>query len=108
MILFAAGRGELLKRFLADDGVGTDARFWKLAQSSPPSIPVAATKNAGWTGCWRGRKDRIMNRKNQSNPPDASGRLPERPRKPSRSFTFALPVWLHLRVTPSKKPCRTP
>ena len=33
MILFAAGRGELLKRFLTEDGVGTDARFWKLAQS---------------------------------------------------------------------------
>jgi putative DNA methylase len=33
MILFAAGRGEALRRFLVDDGAGTDARFWKLAQS---------------------------------------------------------------------------
>jgi hypothetical protein len=33
MILFAAGRGELMKRFLVDDGVGKDARFWKLADN---------------------------------------------------------------------------
>ncbi|UUO07890.1 DUF1156 domain-containing protein [Blastopirellula sp. J2-11] len=33
MILFASGRGEALRRFLVDDGAGTDARFWKLAQS---------------------------------------------------------------------------
>jgi len=39
MILFAAGRGELLKRFLTEDGVGTDARFWKLAQSLSALYP---------------------------------------------------------------------
>ena len=33
MILFAAGRGEGLRRFLVDDGVGKDQRFWSLAQS---------------------------------------------------------------------------
>lgn len=33
MILFAANRGELLKRFLVDDGVGKDDRFWKLADN---------------------------------------------------------------------------
>jgi putative DNA methylase len=32
MILFAAGRGEALRRFLLDEGVGTDERFWRLAQ----------------------------------------------------------------------------
>ncbi|MCH8150361.1 MAG: hypothetical protein IH987_20685 [Planctomycetes bacterium] len=32
MILFASGRGEALRRFLVEDGAGTDARFWKLAQ----------------------------------------------------------------------------
>lgn len=32
MILFAAGRGEALKRFLVDEGVGRDQRFWSLAQ----------------------------------------------------------------------------
>jgi len=40
MILFAAGRGELMKRFLLDDGVGTDARFWKLAQSLSALYPT--------------------------------------------------------------------
>ena len=33
MILFAANRGEFLKRFLVEDGVGKDARFWKLADN---------------------------------------------------------------------------
>jgi hypothetical protein len=33
MILFAAGRGEGLRRFLVDDGVGKDQKFWSLAQS---------------------------------------------------------------------------
>ena len=33
LILFAANRGELLKRFLVEDGVGKDARFWKLADN---------------------------------------------------------------------------
>lgn len=32
MILFAAGRGEALRRFLIDEGIGRDERFWRLAQ----------------------------------------------------------------------------
>jgi hypothetical protein len=32
MILFAAGRGEALRRFLVDESVGRDERFWRLAQ----------------------------------------------------------------------------
>ena len=40
MILFAAGRGELMKRFLIEEGVGKDARFWKLAQSLSALYPV--------------------------------------------------------------------
>jgi adenine-specific DNA methylase len=39
MILFAAGRGELMKRFLVEEGVGSDARFWKLAQSLSALYP---------------------------------------------------------------------
>ena len=39
MILFAAGRGEALKRFLADDGAGRDARFWTLAQALSALYP---------------------------------------------------------------------
>jgi len=40
MILFGAQRGELLKRFLVEDGVGKDARFWKLAQSLAALYPT--------------------------------------------------------------------
>ncbi|HUY33920.1 MAG TPA: DUF1156 domain-containing protein [Pirellulales bacterium] len=39
MILFGAGRGELMKRFLVDEGVGTDPRFWKVAQSLSALYP---------------------------------------------------------------------
>ncbi|MHC4402655.1 MAG: DUF1156 domain-containing protein [Planctomycetota bacterium] len=39
MILFGAGRGEAMKRFLVEDAVGTDARFWKLAQSLSALYP---------------------------------------------------------------------
>lgn len=31
MILFAAGRSEAMKRFLVEEGVGRDGRFWTLA-----------------------------------------------------------------------------
>ena len=31
MLLFAAGRSEALRRFLREEGVGTDPRFWRLA-----------------------------------------------------------------------------
>ena len=58
MILFAAGRGEALKRFLVEDGAGNDARFWKLAQFRfPPCIPPAPTRNAGSMVFSAGRKD---------------------------------------------------
>jgi hypothetical protein len=39
MLLFAAGRGEALKRFLVEDGIGQEARFWKLAQSLSALYP---------------------------------------------------------------------
>jgi putative DNA methylase len=40
MILFAANRGEMLKRFLVDDGVGKDERFWKLADNLNKLYPT--------------------------------------------------------------------
>jgi putative DNA methylase len=40
MLLFAAGRGEALKRFLVENGVGKDGRFWKLAQSLSALYPT--------------------------------------------------------------------
>jgi putative DNA methylase len=39
MILFAAGRGEALKRFLVTDGAGQDQRFWRLAQALSALYP---------------------------------------------------------------------
>jgi len=39
MTLFAAGRGEALKRFLVEEGVGRDQRFWRLAQALSALYP---------------------------------------------------------------------
>ena len=39
MLLFARGRSDAVKRFLVDDGIGKDARFWKLAQSLSALYP---------------------------------------------------------------------
>jgi putative DNA methylase len=39
MLLFSAGRTEALKRFLVEDGVGKDDRFWKLAQALTALYP---------------------------------------------------------------------
>jgi putative DNA methylase len=47
MILFAAGRGEALKRFLVDDGAGRDQRFWRLAQALSALYP-ASTSEKRW------------------------------------------------------------
>ena len=40
MILFAAGRSEALKRFLVEDGIGNDQRYWKLAQALSALYPM--------------------------------------------------------------------
>lgn len=47
MILFAANRGELLKRFLVEDGVGKDPRFWKLADNLNKLYPPG-TEERRW------------------------------------------------------------
>lgn len=39
MILFAGGRSEALRRFLVDDGAGTDQHFWTLAQALSALYP---------------------------------------------------------------------
>ena len=39
MILFGRGRADALRSFLVDDGIGKDARFWKLAQSLSALYP---------------------------------------------------------------------
>lgn len=47
MILFAAGRGEALKRFLVEEGVGRASPFWRLAQSLSTLYP-AGTDEKRW------------------------------------------------------------
>ena len=47
MILFAAGRGEALKRFLVQDGAGRDQGFWRLAQALSALYP-ASTGEKRW------------------------------------------------------------
>ncbi len=42
MLLFAGGRADALKRFIVEDGVGGDARFWKLAQSLSALYPAGS------------------------------------------------------------------
>lgn len=44
MILFAAGRGEALKRFLVEDGAGRDTRFWRLAQALSALYPPTSSE----------------------------------------------------------------
>lgn len=39
MLLFGSGRGEALKRFIVEEGVGTQPQFWKLAQSLSALYP---------------------------------------------------------------------
>lgn len=47
MILFGAGRGEALRRFLIEEKVGDDPKFWKLAQSLSALYP-ANTDEKRW------------------------------------------------------------
>lgn len=42
MILFAAGRGEALKRFVVEDGVGRESKFWRLAQALSALYPSSS------------------------------------------------------------------
>lgn len=42
MLLFAAGRGDALKRFLVQEGVGQGALFWTLAQSLSALYPTGS------------------------------------------------------------------
>jgi adenine-specific DNA methylase len=55
MILFAAGRGEALRRFLVDEGVGRDTRFWRLAQALSALYP-SGTEEKRWVDGVLGRK----------------------------------------------------
>jgi putative DNA methylase len=47
MILFGAGRGEALRRFLVEDGAGREQRLWRLAQALSALYP-AGTDEKRW------------------------------------------------------------
>lgn len=47
MILFGSGRAEALRRFLVEQGVGTDQAFWRLAQALSALYP-AGTDEKRW------------------------------------------------------------
>jgi putative DNA methylase len=55
MILFAAGRGEATKRFLVEEGAGSDTRFWRLAQVLSALYPPG-TEEKRWVDGVLGRK----------------------------------------------------
>ena len=40
MLLFGRGRSDVARRVPREDGAGTDARFWKLAQSLSALYPT--------------------------------------------------------------------
>ena len=42
MILFAVGRSEAMRRFLVEEGVGRDGRFWTLAQALSALYPAGS------------------------------------------------------------------
>jgi hypothetical protein len=42
MILFGAGRGEAMRRFLVEEGAGAEASFWNLAQSLSALYPTGS------------------------------------------------------------------
>jgi len=55
MILFAAGRGEALKRFLVEDSIGRQPNFWKLAQALSALYP-AGSQEKRWVDGLLARK----------------------------------------------------
>lgn len=56
MLLFAAGRADALKRFLVEDGAGTDARFWRVAQALSALYPAGSDEKRWVAGLLARRK----------------------------------------------------
>ena len=55
MILFGVGRGEALRRFLMEDGVGRNPMFWRLAEAMSALFPKSSEEK-GWVDGVLGRK----------------------------------------------------
>jgi putative DNA methylase len=60
MILFATGRGEALRRFLVDEGVGQEAGFWKLAQALSALYPTGTSEKRWVDGVLARKKGLAM------------------------------------------------
>lgn len=58
MILFAAGRGEALKRFIVEDGVGREGKFWRLAQALSALYPAGSDEKR-WVDGMLARKKQL-------------------------------------------------
>jgi putative DNA methylase len=56
MLLFADGRTDALKRLLVEDGVGLDARFWRVAQSLSALYPSGTDEKRMLDGLLARRK----------------------------------------------------
>ena len=76
MILFAAGRSEALKSFLVDEGIGKDARFWKLAQSLSALYPPGIDEKPGSMASSRTRKGSVSDGDSQPDRSLASSAVP--------------------------------
>jgi len=55
MLLFAAGRSEAVRRFLVEDGIGADSRFWQLAQALSALYPPSSEERR-WIDGLQARK----------------------------------------------------
>lgn len=58
MILFGAGRGEAMNRFLVEDGAGRNPLFWRLAQALSALYPTG-TDEKRWVDGVLARKTRL-------------------------------------------------
>jgi hypothetical protein len=57
MLLFGSGRGEVLKRFIVEEGAGKQSQFWKLAQSLSALYPSGTDEKRWVDGVLARKKD---------------------------------------------------
>ncbi len=57
MLLFGSGRAGAQKRFLVQEGAGSNHRCWKLAQSVSVLDPMGTEEKPGSMASWLARRD---------------------------------------------------
>ena len=55
MLMFADGRSDAIKRFLVEEGIGRDPRFWRLAQALSALYPAGSDEKR-WVDGLQARK----------------------------------------------------